>query len=344
MSRFLINDAREESAFTRCTFSGYNKSQVIKQLFDAMVSKNIESATYWTAELICSGQFKDMWNTFFLFFARHVSHDHCLIATFIRQNIGVFREEMYLVVDSPLITLRNSARVRERMAQLVFILCCAKRKLSTTEIKLTSNDFNMVFIRTKFLAPHIGFAEMDERDPKELFPFLNEFSFQLSKLDLMFSIYWLEWITGFAAICTQNRTPIKCAPRNCVSTPAFQTHVIWVVWENVLLHAKNYPQIFESVQSIYYMFCLKFTLGDVKQRKGLLYFAISLICEPPTIENDCISRYNINMQKIADASEIIYHQIKDKAAVPKPTVNTGVPSADNSFDFMVENIPRTPHT
>lgn len=332
-----IVDIREESAFIRSTFSGYSKSHVIKELLQCIYSEKIENACYWSAELICSGQFKDLWDAFFLFFSQHVHPDQCILSCFLYKCTVEFRKQMYDTLQEPLIALRNSDKIRQMVAQIVLLLCCAKRRVSPVKIKVQKDNFDMVFIRSKFRAPNIGYAEMDESDPKELFPFFNELSYQLNEKDQAFAIYWVEWILGFANICSHNKVPIKCKPREYVSTTSLQTHVVWVIWDTLLVYAKRLPEeIRASIHAIHSIFCLKFTLSAITHRKGLIYYAMALICEPCQVEHDCITKHGALMEKISSAICAIYAQIKKhETAVPSNTC-----TLSDKFSSFHEYIPR----
>jgi len=52
-----INDKRNPSEFKGVSFSKFQKTKVKQELINCLASAKIESACYWTAELICSGAF-----------------------------------------------------------------------------------------------------------------------------------------------------------------------------------------------------------------------------------------------------------------------------------------------
>ena len=62
----LIHDKRESKEFGAFTFSDYKKTEVTKALTGALNKPDIESALYWSVELICTGKLKDLWDVILL--------------------------------------------------------------------------------------------------------------------------------------------------------------------------------------------------------------------------------------------------------------------------------------
>ena len=63
MSFSEINDIREQPEFKGLSFSNYKRSDVKKQLITNLLNGKIENSNYWCAELICSGNFPELWDT-----------------------------------------------------------------------------------------------------------------------------------------------------------------------------------------------------------------------------------------------------------------------------------------
>ena len=49
-----INDKRSQKEFSGITFSQFKKTDVKKQLVNAVLYNKLEEACYWSAEYICS--------------------------------------------------------------------------------------------------------------------------------------------------------------------------------------------------------------------------------------------------------------------------------------------------
>ena len=67
MSDVDINDIRSSKEFKGITFSKFQKTKVKSEIISCLSSGKVESACYWTGELICAGQFFDVWETIILY-------------------------------------------------------------------------------------------------------------------------------------------------------------------------------------------------------------------------------------------------------------------------------------
>ena len=76
----IINDIRTSSDFKSITFSGYKKTDVKNQLIENILKGKIEPACHWCAELLCSGNFIDIWEcVLFYFYIRMLTTIHITI-------------------------------------------------------------------------------------------------------------------------------------------------------------------------------------------------------------------------------------------------------------------------
>jgi len=317
-----INDIRSISEFKGMTFSKFKKTDVKKELLNSLINSKIEPACYWSAELICSGQYSDLWEIIIYFYTKHIHLGNPKIASYLELRINNFRDIVNNGYIDNELRMRNSDKIRRLFCEIMCILCDAKRKHSFDTIKILKDDFDMTQMREKFKAPNNKFAQeiMLEEDPKELFPAINEISYNISEgKNIMNACYWVEWIMEFETICKNKKEKIICERRNFsqVNTK-FQKEIIFIVWDLFLKEANKRSKIIKkTIDALFTLFTLKYTTGCQKKRRNILYFAISLLCENITNIEEIIRPTQLEiLSNILKKIDLVYKQIKKNEISP----------------------------
>lgn len=312
-----INDIRGINEFKGISFSKFKKSDVKKELLNNLINSKIEPACYWSAELICAGQYNDLWEIIIFFYTKHIHLGNPKIAAYLELRLNNFKDIANNGYLDSILSMRNNDKIRHLFCEIMCVLCDAKRKHSFDSIKIKTEDFDMTLLREKFKAPNNKYGQivfLDE-DPKEIFPAINEISYNLSEdcKNVMNACFWLEWIIEFEARCKSKKEKLTCERRNFPQVDTkLQKDIIFILWDLFFKEAlKRSKFIKKTIDSLFSLFTLKYVTGCHKKRKNIMYFAISLLCENAVTNEEIIraSQQEI-ISNIKKKIDFVYKQIK----------------------------------
>jgi hypothetical protein len=309
-----IDDIRLISDFKGATFSGFKKTEVRNQMLRAMIQGRIEQACYWSAELICAGQFLDTWENIFHFMSKHVHLGNPKMAIYVAARFKVFRNIMLDASTSRELDMRNNHELRKLFAEVICNLTLSPRKPSFEAIKiLRQEEFDMTQMSDRLKAPSTEYAcaAFRPKDPKELFIAVNEFAFQLASNNMSMCCYWIEWMIEFDAVCRFRQQLVKCDPRDFVDERKYKGDIIWLLWDAILLssRARAEPFVLRVIASLLEIFCVKYTTACAKKRRYIIYMAVELLTETVATATDIVSDRHI-LINVVEQIDSVYRQIK----------------------------------
>jgi hypothetical protein len=323
MSEVEINDIREIKDFKGITFSKFKKTDVTKELLNSLSKSKIESACYWSAELICAGHYSDLWEIILLFYNKYIHLGNPKIAIYLDLRIQNFKQIIQngYSMESEL-RLRNNSKIRKLFCEVICILCDAKKKHSFDNIKISKEDFDLTKMTDRFQAPTLEYGEtvFTKEDPRVLFIAINELAYNITEgNNIIQACYWIEWIIEFEGYLKSQRENCKCERRTfCKVDPKEQMNIIWIVWDLFLKEANKSPILLKIVNSLLSLFSLKYTPACNRRRKCILFFVISLLCEKTIHFEDEIIRESQKsiLNNILENIDVIYKQIKKNEESP----------------------------
>ena len=322
----LINDIREGPQFRGYSFSKFKKTDVKKQFLETMLKGKIEPACYWCAELICAGHYGDIWEVIFNFVGKYIHTANPKIAVYLEKRYCVFRNIMSQGHYYTELELRNNSTIRQLFSEIITIITLSVKKNSFESVKINrEEEFDITQMKERLKAPSIKYAEdiLHPEDPKEIFIAINEFSYHIGseKANMLQACYWIEWIIEFDLICRKKKQPCVCKRRSVNVDKKHQCDVIWLLWDALIYYSKNAKVNSELAKklliSLKELFTAKYTPGSSKKRKFLLYFAVEIITEPYSIDNELFTNYTKNILKnVTTKIDMIYKQIKKNEESP----------------------------
>ena len=312
-----INDIRQQKEFGKISFSKYKKHAVIKELIQCILKNKLESAYYWSAELVCAGHFIVLWDTILTLIGKYIRNP--ALPIYILLRFRQFKEILHNGYIDNELSLRNNQQIRRLFGEICAILCNSTKNLGFEMIKIKPEEFNIPTLTHKFKAPHVRFIEgiFRENDPKEIFIPLNEFAYQIQKnKNFLEGCYWVEWIIEYDSISRKKKDPLVAESRS-FAPDKFQKDVIWIIWEIIMSNAKTELHK-RGIESVIELFALKYSFATKKKRRPLLYFAIELLIEEKKTHPDIFtSKVKQIINIIPNNLDKIYKKIKTNEIAPK---------------------------
>jgi len=316
-----INDIREKKDFKNITFSGYNKSQVKKELLNNLIESKIEPSIYWSSEFICAGHFYELWEVIIYFYSRHIHNANPKLAIYLDMKLEKFKTILKNGYLKNEIRMRNNNHVRKLFCEIICILCYSKKKHSFEDIKIKTFDFDL----TNFKAPHSNFCESVflEDDPKELYIPINELYYHLSTegKSTMEACYWIEWIILYDSVCKSKKEPLKAQNREKIKVDnKYKKDVIWIIWDIFFenMQSLNSNKLIQKIiYSLLNIFTFEYSQNTSKKRKYILFFIVELLVDNIRLEEEIINNKDKEqLGNIIEKLDIIYSQIKENEISP----------------------------
>jgi hypothetical protein len=320
-----INDIRSESDFRGITFSSYKKSDVRKELLNSLSSSKIEPACYWSAELVCSGHYLELWDIIITFVSKYIHLANPKLPLYIEMRYESFKSIISNGYAGNELRLRNHAKMRSLFAEIVCVLSNSKRQHKYESVKIKKKEeYDIATMSQRLKAPRVDYAQefFRERDPKEIFIAMNEFAYHISRdsKNTLLACYWVEWIVEFETICKAKKETCLCERRTHIPVDdKLQFDPIWMIWDMIVARSndaeEHSPLTQKIVNSLLRLYCIRFTPGVRKKRRYLIYFAISLLTTEYDSKIEMINDRLVIETAVANINAI-YKQIKQHEISP----------------------------
>ena len=271
----MIEDIRTEDQFKVMTFSKYKRTDVKKEWMNTMNKGLLEACCNWTTELICSGLLLDVWELIFLYSFRHIHRGNPKLPLYLDMRYQGFKK---IMEDTTVLEVRNNPEIRKLFLEMVCVLASSKRSHAYEIVPIPKEEG---IPKTRLKAPTIEFNKaFRPNDPKELFIPMNEFSYMLHEKNAIGACFWIEWLLAFFH------------KRKCVLTDRQSKDPIWLVWETILVYAKD-PMVEKIVRASLSLFSAAYSPSSKEKRRFMMYYAITLCCEPVTFDVEIITNKKI---------------------------------------------------
>lgn len=323
-----ILDVRSGDAFRGMSFSGYKLGAAVRKLRQSLSERNAETSSYWTAELVCSGHFAELWESFTIVTGERLATTSPRVPIHLAARFATFKSIVQAGYGGCEIEMRNLPDIRCMFSEIVAILCTAPRQHPPQLLKVApGRDFDLGHLSTRLEASGTDFAKsvFRDEDPNQLFVAVNELCFHLAgeRRGCVSACYWVEWIIAFAAHCSRAKQPLTCADRAFDGIdPRHGGDPVWLIW-SCLEHATSTrgAHAVRSLDSLKALFAIRYTPGCRRRRRPVLYAAVGYA----TQNVDYSVPLARNPTALKDLTEKGLRAYKDVKKAEIPEAESGVP-------------------
>lgn len=339
-----INDVRSAADFKGLTFSKFKKTAAKKELLQCLCTKKIESACYWSAELICAGHYTDLWESIIQFLSKNIHLGNPRLPIYLAMRFDNFKAVVENGYANDELRLRNNAKIRSIFAEIVATLCYSSTKHSIEAIKINKDEeFNMGHMACRLKAPTVDFGKASFRaaDPRELYVAVNELAYHVGKdvQNTVDACYWIEWILEYETLCKKRREKCQCERRTFAQVQdKYQMDTVWLVWDVLLeeTQRRQSPIIDKIMQALLALYCIRYTSGSKKRRRFILYFGVSLLTESYDVKRCIVSNKGI-VDKVVKGIDVVYRDVKKNEEAPA-TEYLNASGPKSNLDRTVERL------
>ncbi len=330
--KYKILDTRPLDSFSKQTFSGFKKSEVINAVLKSIEKKKIENACYWTSECIISGYSLILFEKLINFASKMVHINNPKLPSYLLKKnnilmnqinrIGIQSKDKYLL-------LRNSQMIRNLFFDIISTLTTSsKTKRYDNYPKLNDEDFDFSNIQKRLCAPMnllpdniIKFNEPDELRViiNEIFAMLKNKQFGYDK-----SCYWIMWLLRWESLHKKKKMAWNIEARDIKDIPKkYQSNIVWILWEIIYEEVKirKDKNISQQIDSLYELFKCNFTIGKRLSRIPLILNAIGYLTHSINFNLPLRMNYKIYIQVQCNVNKMFsekkVHEKKNEILIHK---------------------------
>jgi hypothetical protein len=323
----LFHDTRTLADFRIFTFSNYKKTEVKAAYIDTMLREKMEASCYWCAELLCSGHLADLWDALVYFMSKYVHIANPKLPLYIHHCYTQFAHKMNTdMMYCTELDARNDADLRRLFIEMTAVMVVSRKKSGLEHIKIDrAEEFNMAKTTADRLkAPSSQYAARVFRpdDPPEVYIAVNELCFHIEMRDCKNAFYWVDWLLELDTICRRRKEPLVGTPRR--HTPVadkYYTDVVWLIWDVFAAAAAASSFVDKVVDSLYRLFCVRYTSGICKKKRFLLYHTICILTEPLDLDTPVFGNKD-SIKLILQQLDAIFLPIHEKEVIGETVAPT----------------------
>jgi len=297
--------------FKVISFSNYKIKEIKKDIIKFINNCDIEKCCFFSADLICSGLFLELWDIIINVLGKNISICNVKLICYLDLKFIYFKEFINSGIDE--IELRNSQNIRELFCEIISVLCLSNKIQTVSRVKIQKDEIDYSTIANKLKADNIEYSKLvyKDNDPKELFIAINELVFNIhnDNPNQLLIYFWIEWILKYFSKIKKHKN-IVCEKRNYPVSEKDKNNIIFIIWDCIKTKESDNALINKCIDSLINLFCIRYSSSCNNKRVFLIYLAVKLLIskninlDVPIVENKDL------LHSIIKKNDYIYKKIK----------------------------------
>ena len=298
--------------FKVISFSNYKVKEIKKNIINYINNCEIEKSCFFSADLICSGLFLELWDIIITVLGKNISICNIKLICYLDIKFTYFKEFINSGVDE--IELRNSENIRELFCEIISILCLSNKIQTISRVKIQKDETDYSMITSKLKADKIDYAKLvfKDEDPKELFIAINELIFNINNdnPNQLLIYFWIEWILKYFSKIKKNKKELICEKRDYPVSDKDKSNIIFIIWDCIKTKKSDNKLINKTIDSLINLFCIRYTSSCNNRRIYLIYLAVKILISKNVNLNVPIIENKELLNSIISKNDYIYKKIK----------------------------------
>lgn len=251
------------------TVSGYSCAKVKRALWDALESRETETACHWLAELILSEKVTIVWDLLITYVTSRVSIASPKCVPYMARRLDDFKD---LVSGGG-----DYNDYKDILIEAVCILSHSPRRPPLQRCKMTKPEcFSLQSIRGRMVPARD--IVLSSGDPADLrIPTAQLYEALAGDTNLERALYWIEWFISYDCEARKKKSPLVCSERENGLVPLERRKdVVWLTWEIIETACSHGPSQ-EYLGHLKRLFSSRYSATTAGKRWQCLYAAAELV-------------------------------------------------------------------
>lgn len=311
---FKIQIKHTKADFSHKTYSGFKKSDVVREFGKAIKNGKVENANTWSIEMILSGYIENFWKKIIPYISKEINIYNTYLPLYVENLYTQYNILLEKKIDQ--FDMRNLMEIRNNICGITNILSLSTKKPLPKLPKINKDNVGTIHDKTKLLGRDLSLVKqfIKPNDNSEVILVINEIANILNINNHSYAhqekcMFWLAWLQYYS----NEKGDKICGER--ITTGVHQSlsrDVSFFIWQILLNEAvsRNNSKLFNCIGSLCKLFKSYITKANIKTKYIHIQHACLLLLDTLPGINFKMSIFPNTESYVKYTCKINYYYIK----------------------------------